>query len=277
MSAMFPSFPYSSYPTASAGEPITFLVGTLPSTHFSIHAHLLHTSPLFANLFNNPRPIHLPTTPPHIFHQICLWLYENKPPIAEREEDLLTLMKIWVTLGKLGLWRKQNTIMRLGMALMQPQEFVCGLEVVKWVYTHTSLRSKLRDYIIAIFCQRGPNVSREIFTQEIEKLGILKDAVEFLGVLDKVRMGNPKGVEGYDLFGRGRVVYCEENDGGMGRTMATLVTGRERVDWGRVRYPLPTFLVWGEKWDVLPDEHFFVGEADVAVDGAEVSGQLREM
>jgi hypothetical protein len=40
-------------------------------------------------------------------------------------------MKIWVALSKLGFWDKQNTILRLGMAPMQPKDFVCEINAVK--------------------------------------------------------------------------------------------------------------------------------------------------
>jgi hypothetical protein len=105
---MTPAFPYSSSLTASAGEPVTFYVGSLiSSTRFDIHHLLCMNSPLFNDLADTPRiitrPIELPNTDPDIFHQICLWIYERKPPAATESEEFLTLMNIWVKLGKLGI------------------------------------------------------------------------------------------------------------------------------------------------------------------------------
>jgi hypothetical protein len=40
------------------------------------------------------------------------------------------------------------------------------------------------------------------------------------------------------------------------------VTGGEDVDWSKIEYPLPSFLVWGTEWEDLPDMHF-VSEENV--------------
>jgi len=42
-------------------------------------------------------------------------------------------------------------------------------------------------------------------------------------------------------------------------------------------HPLPDFLVWGDKAQDLPDEHFFVVEADEWQEGGDVLKQLRKM
>lgn len=277
-----PVFPYSEYPTASAGEPVTFYVGSLSSfTRFDIHQLLSISSPLFNDLADNARiitrPVEQPNTDPDIFRLVCTWLYERKPPVATVPEDLLTLMKTWVTLGKLGIWDKQNTIMRLGMALMQSKEYQCPVETVRWVYQHTPPSSKLRGYIIAIFCQRGPRISAETFSPENTKLCFFRDAINFFSVLNKVRNGNPQGLDGYDLHGQFPMVHHFAHADRAGGVMATLLTHGEDVDRSRIKYPLPSFLVWGEKWEHLPDMHFFVDKVDAAVEGREVLSQLTKM
>jgi hypothetical protein len=84
---------------------------------------LCTSSPIFNDVAGNPRiitrPIDLPTIDLTIFRLICIWLYERKPLVAETPDDLLLLMQTWVIVSKLGIWDIQNTIMRLGMALMQ--------------------------------------------------------------------------------------------------------------------------------------------------------------
>jgi hypothetical protein len=42
-------------------------------------------------------------------------------------------------------------------------------------------------------------------------------------------------------------------------------------------YPLPDYLVWGGKAQTLPDEHFFVSEADEWQEGGAVLKQLKKM
>ena len=116
------------------------------------------------------------------------------------------------------------------MAVMQPRDFICEVETVRWVYDNTEMGSLLRGFIIKIFCQRGPGSAKEIFQNGIEKLGVLRDESAFLWVLHGVRKENSKLVE----------------DG--------------EVDSRRVEYPLPEFLVWGEKWETLPDMHFVGAE-----------------
>jgi hypothetical protein len=39
------------------------------------------------------------------------------------------------------------------------------------------------------------------------------------------------------------------------RAFKTLVTDGKEVDWSKIEYPLPDFLVFGEKWEVLLDMH----------------------
>ena len=44
------------------------------------------------------------------------------------------------------------------------------------------------------------------------------------------------------------------------------MTDGKTVDWQRVRWTLPNFLVWGEDWEDLPDRCFV--KADEVEDGA---------
>jgi len=159
---------------------------------------------------------------------------------------------------------------------MQPAVYTCRIETVRWVYENTAPVSKLRGYIVAIFCQRGAAMTLETFSPEVEKLGVFRDAVGFLRVLNRVRAGNPQGVEGYDFCVEADVVHVwDARD--PSRVVATVVVGAEGVDCSRIRYPLPSFLVWGDKWEDLPDRHFFVHENEAFKGGKEVFKQLRRM
>jgi hypothetical protein len=235
-------------------------------------------SPLFTLTNGLPRIINegieLPAIEPQVFHDLFLWLYERKPPVYKSDRNLLSLMKLWVLAGELGIWKTQNTVLRLGMELMQSKDFVCTMESVRWVYEHTPPSSPLRNYIITIFCQRGPPVTTSQFSSENEKLGILRDASSFMRVLGKVRAGNPKGVHGYDLPKEFPVEYSHtpSQDGFTpGQMRGTLVMGGKEVDWSRIEYPLPKFLVWGENWEVLQDMHFVKEEN--AIDSAKDVGR----
>jgi hypothetical protein len=240
---------------------------------------LSKVSPLFTLTNGLPRivnkGIELPDIEPQVFRDL-FWLYERKPPVSKSDRDLLPLMKLWVLAGELGIWKTQNTILRLGMELMQPKKFVCALETVRWVYKHTLEGSPLRDFIITIFCQRGPLVTLSHFSPENEKLGILRDAASFMRLLGKVRAGNPKGVHGYGLSKEFPVEYSHtpgQDESTPGHVRASLVTGDREVNWSRIEYPLPKFLVWGEKWEVLPDMHF-VDETDVVGIATNVGRQI---
>jgi hypothetical protein len=235
-----------------------------PSTRFDAHHFLLSKlSPLFtlsnrlSRIIN--KGIELPDIEPSIFHALFLWLYERKPPVYTSDGDLLTLCKLWVLAGQLGIWKTQNTVLRLGMELMQPKDLVCSLETVRWVYENTPQASPLLRYIITIFCQRGPPVTAAHFSPVYEKLGIFRDVALFMRVLSKVRAGNPKGVNGYDLtkeFSFKHTHMPVPDEFGVGQVRGTLVTGGKEVQWSKIEYPLPSFLVWGEQWEVLPDMHF---------------------
>jgi hypothetical protein len=275
-----PGYVFSSLPlhplvviltASSVGSPVPFYVGPNPSTRFDVHHFLLSKlSPLFTLSNRLPRivnkGIELPNTEPAIFHALFLWLYERQPPVYTSASDLLTLCKLWVLAGQLGIWKTQNTVLRLGMELMQPKTFVCELETVRWVYANTPQGAPLLGYVITIFCQRGPPATPAHFSPVYEKLGIFRDAALFMRVLSKVRAGNPKGVDGYDLTQEFPLEYTFmpiPDEFGVGQVRGTLVTGGKEVDWSRIEYLLPSFLVWGENWEVLPDMHFVTEERAV--------------
>jgi hypothetical protein len=263
------NFPYAAYP--GVGVPTTFLVGpTTNPTRFDVHHSLLSkVSPLFTKPNGFPRiilsNISLPNIGPSTFRTLFTWLYERKPPEYTSDTNLLDLMKLWVLAGELGIWRTQNTVMRLGMALMQPAYFICRIETVRWVYENTPVKSSLRDYIITIFCQRGPPIVPSMFSPDNERLGIFRDAADFMRKLNLVRAGNPRGLDGYDLYEQFPMQHTwspSENELAPVRVRGCLVTGGEDVDCSKIEYPLPSFLVWGTEWEDLPDMHF-VSEENV--------------
>jgi hypothetical protein len=129
------------------------------------------------------------------------------------------------------------------------------VETVGWVYKNTMVGSVLR-----------PPISPALFSRENEKLGILRDAASFLRVLNRVRAGNPSGVGGYDLHALFPIVHVYfPGKGGFspGQVRGCLITGGREVEWSKIEFPLPSFLVWGEKWEILPDIHFVTAERAV--------------
>jgi hypothetical protein len=257
--------PYTAY--SGVGVPTTFLVGPATDpTRFDVHHSVLSkVSPLFTTPYGLPRNICLPNVEPSTFRTLFIWLYERKPPEYTSDTNLLDLMKLWVLAGELGIWKTQNTVMRLGMALMQPAYLICKIETVRWVYENTPVGSKLRDYIITIFCQRGPPITPTMFSPDNERLGIFRNAAGFMHKLNLVRAGNPRGTDGYGLHTRFLMHYTwspGQDELAPVRVRRCLVTGQEDVEWSKIEYPLPSFLVWGTKWEVLPDMHF-VCEGDV--------------
>jgi hypothetical protein len=150
------------------------------------------------------------------------WVYQERPPDFSTAEGLPVLMRLWVTCGALGIWKKQNTLLRLAMALMQPAQFEVDIETVTYVYSNTPPHSKLRKFIVAVFCQRS-QIQPHFFSPLTAGPGIWKDVTEFQKVLNEVRKVSPIGIEGYDL--------------------AQAFFDREPIDWSRVRHPLPDFLV----------------------------------
>jgi hypothetical protein len=233
------------------GRPIRFNVGPEPWEFDIHHDRLIAVSPLFTDPSGIPHlipfDIELPITDPDIFHVVCQWLYNGNPPDATTARDLLELMQSWVVLGKLGVWDKQNTIMRLGMALMQPKKFVCEIATVKWVYENTEPGCKLRGYIH-------------------------RDASAFMRIFENTRRANPKVKAGHDLGQQFDTVIertVQSNE------LAWVLTFGEQVDESKLDYVLPSSLVWGDKWQDLPDEHYFVGPVSVVEQGgAEVASQI---
>jgi hypothetical protein len=191
-----------------AGAPVRFCVSkATAATLFDIHQHfLVQESPLIRDSrglarIMKKKAIELLNIDPEAFLALCQWIYDKaSPPNPTEAANLQLLVELWVAAGKLGLHEKQNTLMRIGMALMQPKEFVCSFATVRWVYEHTAANSSLRPYIITIFCERGPPFTTPgTFTAVSATLGISCDAFQFTQVLSKVRASNPKGKEEYDL------------------------------------------------------------------------------
>lgn len=94
-------------------------------------------------------------------------------------------------------------------------------------------------------------------------------------VLNRVRAGNPQGVDGYDFYASADVVHMWDSRD-PSRVIATVVVADEEgVDCSRIRYPLPSFLVWGGRWEDLPDKEFFVPENEAFKGEKEVFKQRR--
>jgi hypothetical protein len=141
------------------------------------------------------------------------------------------------------------------------------------VYVFTDPGSKLRDFVIALFCQR-PVITEEVFVGH--NRAMVRDAVKFMRVLNKVRARNPRGKDGYDVKQHLPIVYTSQPGDGaekQGNMMRTLVHGNNKVDWSKIEYPLPNFLVWGEEWEDAPDRHFFV-DAESTLEAAK---ELRKL
>jgi hypothetical protein len=249
-------------------------------TRFDIHSYLLASaSPLFTKPTGLPRkitrPIHVPGFA-FIFRMICTWLYERAPPVFDKPKDLTNMMMLWVALGKLGMWEKQNTILRLATALMQPKEFVCERMAVLRAYVGTRRNSKLRGFIIALLCQRPPSPA-EVFALPPH---ILRDVVDFMHVLNRARMANPKGKDGYNLKRHAHFTFrfqLDDEEEKEGRVMETLIFGNSKVDWSKIEYPLPSFLIWDEEWEDMPDRYFFVDAETVFEAAQKVQEQLESM
>jgi hypothetical protein len=106
-----------------------------------------------------------------------------------------------------------------------------------------------------------PKITADVFEAENERVRILRDAVTFFRVPDKVHAGNLRGKNGYDLKDCFPVTYrIHPADGSQTpeQVLRTLVSGVEEFEWSRIECPLPSSLVWGENWEDLLDRHFFV-------------------
>jgi hypothetical protein len=106
--------------------------------------------------------------------------------------------------------------------------------------------------------------------------GIFQDAVAFFRILDKVRAGNPRGKDGHDLNGQFPVTYRMQparDSQTPSRFFARWCWGVRR--WSGVGLSIRCrFLVWGEKWEDLPDRHFFVDAGPVFEGRNEILQQL---
>ncbi|KAF2636744.1 hypothetical protein P280DRAFT_521664 [Massarina eburnea CBS 473.64] len=168
-----------------------FIVG--PSKKLgNIHSFLLAArSPAFC-IPNTTIPrdtntiIRLPDADWSDFRCLGFWLYEGKPPVYDSPADFLPLCRMWFLLSTLGMWRMANTLLRLGMELCGDRGFQVDIMDVKMVYENTVPGNKFRKYVVAIFAQRAtPQV--HFFREEFAKLGILRDAAEFLEEMAQVR------------------------------------------------------------------------------------------
>ncbi|KAF2649111.1 hypothetical protein K491DRAFT_611465 [Lophiostoma macrostomum CBS 122681] len=220
------TWPYLEFHQIHKGYPITFSVGP-NGIRFDVHNRIISTeSPLFMNRHGNAKHITRMLILPRIqhddFHLLMNWIYQERPPEFSTAEGLPVLMRLWVTCAALAIWKKQNTILRLAMALMQPAYFEVDIETVIYVYSNTPTHSKLRKFIVAIFCQRS-TTQPHFFSPLTSGLGIWEDVTEFQKVLNEVRKVSPVGIDGYDL--------------------AEAFFNHDPIDWSRVRHPLPEFLV----------------------------------
>lgn len=193
------------------------------NARFDVHNRVLSTwSPLFENIDGKPKHVTkyltLPTIWEQDFHLLMIWLYEDRHPAFTTPEGLRDLVQLWITAGALGMWKKQNTILRLCMELMQPPGFTVDIETIIYVYDNTKTDSKLRQFIAALFCQRAP-VQQHFFSNLALGHSIWKDIVAFQKILYNVRMKNPVGINGYDF------------------------RKEAKTDYSRVRWPLPNYLV----------------------------------
>jgi len=271
-------FPHSPF---DFGPPIRFLVG--PSGQaFDVHREKLSGwSPAFTtkanaagfdvrNVYNVVR---LPEVSVDDFTTLCVWLYKGEKPNPTKEGELLGLMRLWIAANKLGLWRWMNTILRLGMSLMQPREFTVEIETVAWVYERTGEGSKLRSFIVAIFCQRG-RPEAHFFDARYEGLGIMRDAARFLynfvppPIPDGATLSDWKGEVNHGYrWGRdkkGFPVFVSST------SSADLKNDQTEVEGDGA---LPDYLVWNKQGETLPDE-FFVTAEEGLLGAAEVARQL---
>ncbi|KAF2113326.1 hypothetical protein BDV96DRAFT_648292 [Lophiotrema nucula] len=232
-------WPYVQHMAHMSNSATKFVVGDT-KRHFEIHNTVLlkHSSRFqqadgtpgvaFPNDF--PRIVQLPQVSEADFVFICRWLYDTaKYPPYNTETDLPRLMRLWLAAGELGLWKYQNAMLRLAMALCQPKDFKIDIDMVKFVYDKTPPNSKLAQFIMTAWVQRSPNVEVKFFNEEYEDVSILEDAVKVLKWL--------RGV-------RGKLANPVTRDGD-----------------GNVKMPLPDYLVWNEQGGALPDG-MFVGAAE---------------
>ncbi|KAJ4291945.1 hypothetical protein N0V90_009843 [Kalmusia sp. IMI 367209] len=259
---MAPGLPYSRYTHDYHGPPTSFLIGPSPSPmSFDVHTTLLaQHSPIFNNIYGRPKTIAdsivLPSATPDEFLELCFWLYEKTPPKFSGAHDLGRMCRLWVVAAKLGLWQKMNTLLRLGMELMQPREFKCDVGVVRWVFGNTAEGSPLRGFIIAIFCQRCEPDINYFFLRASGDEDIFREASAFLKDLEVARR----------RYAVGRVASAWASDGKKMPVFSHKVISTGGVG-SDAEYPLPRYLVWDYKGVDLPDAHFVLPYGTVLEDG----------
>jgi hypothetical protein len=247
-----PIFPCTMYPAAS-GRPVRFHIGNSHKP-FDVHSTILVTaSSAFESFLEKPLtgPIILRSISPEDFITLIQWLYDSIPPTFPHPQDLFTLVKLWTVAAQLGLWRKANTLMRIGMETMHPASAKCDINILRWVFANTPASSPLRDYIIAIFTQRSDFDESVFHTTGPEDSEIWSKTAAFMKKLEVVR----------GMFGRWR--------GGSAWSMDAnglpLFNWEVARDWkeGQGKYALPPYLVWDENAADVPD-CFFLLQGTVA-------------
>ncbi|KAF2684452.1 hypothetical protein K458DRAFT_487334 [Lentithecium fluviatile CBS 122367] len=198
---------------------------------------------------NNTTPLSicLPSISVDDFRVLSPWLYAGQKPV-------------FIAAGRLGLWKWMNTLVRQGMALMQPPGYEVDIEMMRFVYENTSPGSKLRRFVIAIFCQRA-KPQPQFFHAQYEVLGILCDGAVFLKVLEKSAMQSPCAH---------RVSQTQSSDGEGREILVHDDANPDQMNWMKVEHPLPEHLVWDEWGKDLPDDTCFVTEEEGLLGAVEV-------
>jgi len=235
----------------------------------------------------------MPSTSEPDFMALCEWLYNKKPPEFSQDTDLQRICQLWAAASKLGIYRQMNTLLRLGMELMQPVGFRCSTDTVRWVYENTEEGCPLRGFIIAIFCQRA-SPGPAFFNDDKAWLSILRDACTFFRVLEKARKARIAAV----MSDKTRNPSGEERDG-LGEKDKDSTAGKKKVEgifdselqsksaWGMdkhgfpvfnykaikekqlslgesvVKHPPPKYIVFGENGEDLPDRFFVLNLDDI--------------
>lgn len=267
-----PILPFTMYTTIKATEsspatilaphPIRFLVGETKMA-FDVHASLLtdnSSAPAFRELshITTFTPFVLTSVTPEDFGTLSKWLYEpGNPPTFKDNDDLAHLCSLWVAACKLGLHRKANTLLRLGMELMQPDSFICSMATFRWVFANTPPSSPLRGFIGALRVQRPDPVF--FYDEEPGDEEIRKVTYAFLKTFERARMtiakrNPPKSAWAVDA--KGGIVFDPE-------------PAKKVQDRVAFQLPVPEYLVWDEEASDLPDLFFVVPETEEFVDGLE--------
>ncbi|KAJ4359945.1 uncharacterized protein N0V89_000504 [Didymosphaeria variabile] len=235
-----PIIPFTMYPSES-GHPIRFLVGPAQMP-FDVHSDILDDwSPAFSpNLLSVKSPLGIPSMTPEHFGTLTKWLYDRVPPTFKAASDLLRICELWVAACQLGLWAQANTLMRLGMELMQPPSYICSKDTVHWVFSNTPASSPLRGYIIAIFAQRSQFVLDNTSPYDAE---IYRLTASFHRNLEHAR----------------KVLDCKKAGVAWGKDRNGLFVFAPKMEkeWKEVGgLPMPEYLVWDKVGMNVPDSFF---------------------